>query len=111
MSVRRRTVPPMSEALLLDDTQRAVLELPAGASAVVLGAPGAGKTLTAVELLAHRVLQDGFGMDEVLLLAPRRTQAARLRDRLLLRLGLPATGPLARTPASLAAPRTVVRTA
>ncbi|MDQ1531046.1 MAG: hypothetical protein QOE37_1151, partial [Microbacteriaceae bacterium] len=100
--MRRRTVPPMSEALLLDDTQRAVLELPAGASAVVLGAPGTGKTLTAVELLAHRVLQDGFGMDEVLLLAPRRTQAARLRDRLLLRLGLPATGPLARTPASLA---------
>ncbi|MDQ1514007.1 MAG: hypothetical protein QOC59_1849, partial [Microbacteriaceae bacterium] len=92
----------MSREPELDPSQQAVLDLPVRGSAVVLGAPGTGKTLTAVELVAHRVLIGGFAVDQVLLLAPRRTQAARLRDRLLLRLGLPATGPLARTPASLA---------
>ncbi|MGN6742453.1 MAG: PD-(D/E)XK nuclease family protein, partial [Amnibacterium sp.] len=86
----------------LDPSQRAVLDVPVGASAVVLGAPGTGKTRTAVELLAHRVREQGFAPAEVLLLAPRRTQAARLRDRLVVRLGVPVDGPPARTPASLA---------
>ena len=86
----------------LDPSQRAVLDVPVGASAVVLGAPGSGKTRTAIELIAHRVLEQGFDPGEVLLLAPRRTQAARLRDRLVVRLGVPVDGPPARTPASLA---------
>lgn len=91
--------PPLG--LALDAAQRAVLDLPARRSAVVLGAPGTGKTTTLVELAAHRVA-GGLPVDGVLALAPRRAQAGRLRDRLLTRIDLPATGPLARTVASLA---------
>ena len=86
----------------LDADQRAVLGLPDDASAVVLGAPGTGRTTTAVALLAERVVSGRYAPDEVLLLAPRRAQAARLRDRLLLAVGRPVSAPLARTPASLA---------
>lgn len=86
----------------LDPDQRAVLALPDGASAVVLGAPGSGRTTTAVALVAHRIGSGRLQPDEVLLLAPRRAQAGRLRDRLLLAVGRPVSTPLARTPASLA---------
>ena len=86
----------------LDADQQAVLALPAGASAVVLGAPGSGRTTTAVALVADRIRRGLLGPDEVLLLAPRRTQASRLRDRLLLAVGRPVSAPLARTAASLA---------
>ncbi|WP_375401757.1 PD-(D/E)XK nuclease family protein [uncultured Amnibacterium sp.] len=94
-----RPRPPLGVAL--DATQQAVLDLPARRSAVVLGAPGTGKTTTLVELAAHRVA-GGLPVDGVLALAPRRAQAGRLRDRLLTRIDRPATGPLARTTASLA---------
>ena len=86
----------------LDADQQAVLALPAGASAVVLGAPGTGRTTTAVALVADRIARGLLAADEVLLLAPRRTQATRLRDRLLLAVGRPVSAPLARTAASLA---------
>ncbi|WP_141879643.1 ATP-dependent helicase [Homoserinimonas aerilata] len=89
-------------AVTLDPSQRAVLELPAGASAAVLGAPGTGKTTTLVELLADRVLRQGWSTDEVLVLTTSRVTATRLRDRLALRLARPTTGPLARTVNSLA---------
>lgn len=87
--------------VVLDPTQRAVLDLPPRRSAVVLGAPGTGKTTTLVELAAHRVA-GGLPVDGVLALAPRRAQAGRLRDRLLTRIDRATTGPLARTTASLA---------
>jgi superfamily I DNA/RNA helicase/RecB family exonuclease len=87
---------------VLDASQRAVLDLPPGASAAVLGAPGTGKTTTLVELVADRVLQRGLAPNQVLVLAPTRHAATRLRDRLALRLAVPTTGPLARTPASFA---------
>ena len=86
----------------LDADQQAVLALPAGVSAVVLGAPGTGRTTTAVALVADRIARGLLAPAEVLLLAPRRTQASRLRDRLLLAVGRPASAPLARTAASLA---------
>lgn len=86
----------------LDPSQRAVLELPADASAVVLGAPGSGKTTTLVEAVAQRVLEHGWSTDDLLVLAPSRATATRLRDRLALRLGVPTSGPLARTPTSFA---------
>src|SRR5206468_639325 len=63
----------------LDPDQRAVLGLPDGASAVILGAPGTGRTTTAVALVADRVTSGRLAAEEVLLLAPRRTQASRLR--------------------------------
>ena len=68
----------------------------------MLGAPGSGKTLTLVELVADRVLQHGLAPEQVLVLAPNRLAATRLRDRLAVRLGVPSAGPIARTANSVA---------
>lgn len=88
--------------VVLDETQRAVLELADDASAAVLGAPGTGKTTTLVEFVADRVHRAGFASEQVLVLTSSRGTATRLRDRLALRLGVPTNGPLARTVNSLA---------
>ncbi|MCU1577936.1 MAG: ATP-dependent helicase [Rhodoglobus sp.] len=94
---------PARPALVsLDPSQLAVLRLPDDASAAVIGAPGTGKTTTAIELVADRVLQRGWGTDEVLVLTASRITATRLRDAIALRLGVPTTGPMARTVNSLA---------
>lgn len=100
----RRAASPVSRGarVVLDASQRAVLELPPGASAAVIGAPGTGKTTTLVELVAERVLAQGFRPDEVLALAASRLSATRLRDVIAIRLGVPTTGPMARTVNSLA---------
>ncbi len=87
---------------VLDESQARVVALGDADSAAVLGAPGSGKTLTAVELVADRVLGRGWSPDEVVVLTPSRTAASALRDRLALRLGVPTNGPLARTVNSLA---------
>src|SRR5699024_3707898 len=84
-------------ALELDVAQRAVVEAPDGMHVAVTGAPGTGKTTTLVELLANRVQNRGYDPDAVLALVPSRLAANRLRDRLALRIGLPTSGPLART--------------
>ncbi|GAA4179482.1 ATP-dependent DNA helicase [Gryllotalpicola koreensis] len=86
----------------LDASQHTVLDLPFGRSAVVLGAPGTGKTSTLVELIAARVASGDVGADEVLALCASRTAATALRDRLSLRLGVATQGPRARTANSLA---------
>jgi superfamily I DNA/RNA helicase/RecB family exonuclease len=88
--------------LILDPTQQAVLDLADDASAAVLGAPGSGKTSTIVELVADRVHGRGWSADDLLVLAPNRAAATRLRDRLAVRLGVPTNGPLARTATSVA---------
>ena len=87
--------------VVLDASQEAVLALPEDASAAVLGASGTGKTTTLVELAAARVAR-GWAPEQLLVLAPSRASAARLRDRLARRIGVPTDGPLARTVASLA---------
>ena len=89
-------------AVTLDDSQLAVVRLPDDATAAILGAPGSGKTTTIVEIVADRVLSRGWSADEVVVLTPTRTSAARLRDRIALRLGIATNGPLARTVNSLA---------
>jgi superfamily I DNA/RNA helicase/RecB family exonuclease len=94
--------PARPAEVLLDPSQLAVLRLPDEASAAVIGAPGTGKTTTAIELVADRVLQRGWGTDEVLVLTASRVTATRLRDAIALRLGVPTTGPMARTVNSLA---------
>jgi len=104
------TVPVADEARLvearsplrLDDAQRAVLTLPDGTTAAVVGAPGSGKTTTLVELVAEHVLTRGHGARAVLALTPSRAAATRLRDDLARRLGIATPGPLARTVSSLA---------
>lgn len=89
-------------SVALDDSQRAVLALEPGQSAAVLGAPGSGKTTTLVEVIAHRVLVDGWPPESVLALTTSRSTATRLRDVLAKRLAVPSNGPLARTVNSLA---------
>ena len=86
----------------LDPSQHAVVSLADDASAAVIGAPGSGKTTTLIELVANRVLQRGWGAEQVLALSPTRTAATRLRDALAIRLDAPTGGPLARTANSLA---------
>ncbi|MGY3261992.1 PD-(D/E)XK nuclease family protein [Frigoribacterium sp. 2355] len=96
-SPARASVPPV-----LDDSQRAVLDLADGRSAAVLGAPGSGKTRTLVEFVVDRVERRGWGPDAVMVLAPTRSTATTLRDVIASRLTVPTPGPLARTVSSLA---------
>ena len=86
----------------LDPSQRAVLSLSDGECAVVIGAPGTGKTTTLSEALAERVIDRGQTPAELIALAASRASATTLRDRLALRIGVPTPGPLARTVTSLA---------
>lgn len=90
------------QAVELDDSQAAVVELPDEASAVVVGAPGSGKTTTLIELVADRVLGRGWHPNDLVVITPSRASASRLRDRLALRLGVATEGPLARTINSVA---------
>jgi len=86
----------------LDVAQRAVVDLPDAASAVVVGAPGTGKTTTIVELVADRVFERGWSPGDLVVIGQSRATATALRDRLALRLAVPTEGPLARTITSLA---------
>ncbi|MEO6116601.1 MAG: ATP-dependent DNA helicase [Pseudolysinimonas sp.] len=97
-----RGAPEAQQPPVLDAGQQAVVDLPDGASAAVLGAPGSGKTTTIVELVADRIDGRGWSPDSVLVLASSRAAATRLRDRLALRVGVPSNGPLARTVSSFA---------
>lgn len=99
---RRGAEAAASAVVALDDSQRAVLLLATDASAAVIGAPGSGKTTTLVELVADRVARSGWGADSVLALASSRIAATRLRDVIALRIGVPTTGPMARTANSFA---------
>jgi superfamily I DNA/RNA helicase len=92
----------IAAAPTLDESQAAVVALPEGVSASVIGAPGTGKTLTLIELVAERVLGRGYSPDEIVALTPTRASATRLRDALALRVGIATNGPLARTVNSLA---------
>ena len=63
----------------------------------VLGAPGTGKTCTAVEVVVDRVSRDGIAPDKCLVLTASRTAAAELRERITARIAGTTTEPLART--------------
>jgi len=98
----RAELPAFAPRSTLDESQRVLVDLSDDASAAVIGAPGTGKTTTLIELVADRVLERGWRPDEVLALTTSRATATRLRDAIALRLGVPTTGPLARTVNSLA---------
>jgi superfamily I DNA/RNA helicase/RecB family exonuclease len=89
-------------AVELDASQRAVLDLPDGVSAAVIGAPGTGKTTALIEFVADRLEVRGWAPGSVTALTPSRATATRLRDVLAARLHVPTPGPLARTVSSLA---------
>ncbi len=98
-----RPRPAAERPRVLDGAQRAVVEHRRGAGPlVVLGAPGTGRTTALVEALAARVERDGADPASLLVLAPTRSSAAALRDRLSSRLGRTTTQALARTPHSYA---------
>lgn len=95
--------------VVLDAEQQRVVDARRTPGAIVLGAPGSGKTTAVVELVAAAVLDDGVDPARVLVLTPSRRTATVLRDRLALRLAdrsgagpgaLP--GPLARSIAAYA---------
>jgi superfamily I DNA/RNA helicase/RecB family exonuclease len=92
----RRAPALVVDAPRLDDQQQSVLETRAPLMRV-LGAPGTGKTTTAVELVVDRVIVGGLTPDECLLLTSTRVAAARLRERVTARLARTSTEPLART--------------
>ena len=95
----------LAHPVALDASQEAVLDARRGPGAVVLGAPGTGKTSTVVELVARAIQVDGLDPGRVLVLTPSRRSATALRDRLALRLAGPGSvlpGPLARSIASYA---------
>jgi superfamily I DNA/RNA helicase/RecB family exonuclease len=97
----RRDVLSADPGPALDAVQRQVVAH-RGGPLRVLGAPGTGKTTTLVEAVVDRVSRGELDPGQVLVLAPTRVAAARLRERVTARLASTVTEPLARTPASLA---------
>ena len=94
-----RPAAPPAPPEVLDEAQAAIVAHGRGAGPlVVLGGPGTGKTTALVEAVVARVGRDGVPPDAVLVLAPSRTAAAALRDRISARLARTVTEPLSRTP-------------
>ena len=91
--------PPWQPWPTLDESQHAAVAH-RGPAVLVRGAPGSGKSLTALTCVVDRMDDDGAG--EVLLLAPSRRAAAHLRDELSRALVRTTGQPVVRTVASLA---------
>lgn len=68
---------------------------------VVAGGAGTGKTTLAVFAAADAVAR-GIPPERILVLAPTRSAAAALRDRVSFAMGVPTSVPMARTPAAAA---------
>ncbi|MCT9820441.1 PD-(D/E)XK nuclease family protein [Microbacterium sp. W1N] len=92
-------LPPAAAAI--DAAQQAVVDLDADASAVVVGAPGTGKTSAIIARVAA-LAAAGVPLDDVLVLTPTRQAATALRDRLAVAVGVATAGPLARSVAAFA---------
>ncbi len=107
MLTLRRAPSLVTRAPSLDEAQAAVVSYRssvrqphgpvAGSVLRVLGAPGTGKTSTAIEVVVDRVRRDGVAPEQCLVLTASRTAAAELRERITARIGGTTTEPLART--------------
>lgn len=86
----------VSAGIELDAAQSHVVALPVEASAVVVGAPGTGKTRTIVERV-RKLVTDGFDPDSLVVLTATRQAATDLRDDLGIAVGVATAGPLARS--------------
>nr|WP_051298716.1 ATP-dependent DNA helicase [Arthrobacter castelli] len=89
------------EPPLLSADQQAVVDLPSGSGpALILGAPGTGKSTVLVEAAVRRINDDGVDPASVLMLAPSRSMTATLRDQMTARLNRSLSATPARTWAS-----------
>jgi len=107
MSVRAASVEIVTEDAVIDEGQRAVVDAPPTASAVVIGAPGTGKTRALVERVVRLLDTDsdggvGLAPEELLVLTPSRQAATALRDRIGVRVRQATPGALARSIGSFA---------
>jgi superfamily I DNA/RNA helicase len=95
----RRAPSLLTQGPSLDDAQAAAVAHRATLGSVlrILGAPGTGKTSTAIEVVVDRVHRDGVAPDQCLVLTASRAAAADLRERITARVGGTTTEPLART--------------
>lgn len=93
--LQRRSRTPAGERVLDADQSAAVAAR--GRLVRVLGAPGSGKTVVALEAIATRVDAGETTADRCVLLTSDRHAAARLRSELTTRLAGTSTAPLART--------------
>ncbi|MBG6179898.1 ATP-dependent helicase [Arthrobacter sp. CAN_A1] len=94
---------PVPSAPKLSPGQRTVVELGAGSGPVlILGGPGTGKSTVLIEAAVRRINHEGLDPSNVLVLAPSRLGAARLRDALTTRLNRSLSAAPARTWASYA---------
>lgn len=91
----RRAADPVSVRPVLDQVQEQAVAY-AGRSLLVVGAPGTGKTVTAVEMVAAAV-ERGIPTDHCLILSPTRVAAGALRDRVTSRLHSTSTEPVSRS--------------
>ncbi|MDD7962920.1 ATP-dependent DNA helicase [Microbacterium thalli] len=94
-------MPSLSPDVDLDAAQSRVVELPVDASAVVVGAPGTGKSLTVVQRV-RRLVRAGLSADDLVVLTATRQAATSLRDELAVAVGVATAGPLARSVAAFA---------
>ncbi|MFD5215707.1 ATP-dependent helicase [Microbacterium sp. NPDC058345] len=94
----------MTEDAVIDEGQRVVVDAAATASAVIIGAPGTGKTQALVERVVHLLDPDrgGLAPEELLVLTPSRQAATALRDRIGVRVREATPGALARSLGSFA---------
>ena len=91
-----RSSQPRAQRPLLDASQQAVVDHPAG-PLLVLAGPGTGKTTTLVESVVDRIERRGVSPDGVLMLTFSRRAAADLRTRITARLGRTVLTPAAMT--------------
>lgn len=96
MLTLRRAPDLVADAPALDDVQAAAVAHRGGVLRV-LGGPGTGKTLTAVEAVVDRVESGEATPDQCLVLTSSRLAAGALRERVTARLARTSTEPLART--------------
>lgn len=107
MSARAGSVVVMDSAGVLvadadlDPAQRAIADLPVEECAVVVGAPGTGKTASIVARV-RALVSAGVPADQLVVLTAGRASATALRDPLGLAVGGATGGPVARSLASFA---------
>ncbi|MEE6296845.1 ATP-dependent helicase [Georgenia wangjunii] len=101
LRLRLPEAPP--QPVRLDPAQASVVATPPGAGhLLVVGAPGTGKSTTAVETFLARVDRPGARSARTAFLVPTRQGAARVRDLVSARLARTTSDVMVRTPASFA---------